>query len=220
MGKRGPKPKGQVKIEWSSHFAYAIGLLVTDGCLSPNGRHIIFVSKEVEQLQNYMQALGVTKKIGENRSGSGKYVSRVQLGDVLFYQFLRSIGISPNKTKTIGKILIPPKYFFDFLRGCFDGDGSTYSYYDPRWKSSFMFYTVLVSASKKHISWLQKEIYLHMKIRGHITKSKNSSVFQLKYAKADSLQLLRKMYAGKDIIYLSRKRLKIDTMLGIIGKRL
>ena len=65
---------------------------------------------------------------------------------------------APRKSLTMGKLKIPNKYFFDFLRGCFDGDGCFYSYWDPRWRSSHMFYLEFVSASKKHINWLQNEL--------------------------------------------------------------
>jgi len=61
MGLRGPKPKkkGGVKIKWSSNFAYAIGLLASDGCLSSDGRHIILTSRDREQLENYMLTLTI-----------------------------------------------------------------------------------------------------------------------------------------------------------------
>lgn len=126
----------------------------------------------------------------------------------------------PNKTKIIGKIKIPTEYFFDFLRGSFDGDGCTYSYFDPRWKSSFMFYTTFVSASEEHILWMQKGIFKRIGIKGHITKDGKRTVWQLKYAKADSLKLLREMYYSREVLCLSRKRLKIEQMLNTIGQRL
>jgi len=116
----------------------------------------------------------------------------------------------PGKTKIIGEIKIPDKYFFDFLRGHFDGDGTFHSYWDPRWKSSFMFYTIFVSASKKHIDWLRGEIFNFAKIRGHTTKSVNGSVYQLKYAKAESLKLFPKLYYDENVVCLSRKRIKIE----------
>ncbi len=218
MGKRGPKPKGKVNIRWSSNFAYAIGLLVSDGNLSPDGRHIVFVSKDKEQLLNFMTALRIRVLIGRVVSISN-LVKRVQFGDVLFYNFLLDIGLTPNKSKIIGKIAIPTKFFFDFLRGTFDGDGCTYSYFDPRWQSSFMFYTTFVSASQRHIFWLREEIFKRLEIWGHITGG-GKTVFQLKYAKADSLKLLRKMYYKKNVLSLSRKRLKIEEMLRIVGEQL
>jgi|GEM_PF-6880393 len=39
MGKRGPKPKKSIEIVWSTEFAYAVGLLVTDGSLNKWSAH-------------------------------------------------------------------------------------------------------------------------------------------------------------------------------------
>ena len=220
MGKRGPKPAGKVKIQWSSNFAYAIGLLVSDGCLSSSGRHIILTSTDKDQLENYMKALNIKVHIGGVKNKHGGAL-RVQFGDVLFYQFLMSIGLTPNKSKTIGEIKVPRMYFFDFLRGSFDGDGCTYSYWDKRWRSSFMFYTTFVSASERHVTWLQREIFRHLRLHGHMTHGSSRRVLhQLKYAKAESLILLRKMYMPKKALHLSRKRLKIERMLSIVGEKL
>lgn len=153
-------------------------------------------------------------------SSLGKKYLRVQLGDINFYRFLLTIGLMPRKTKIIGEVKIPDKYFFDFLRGHFDGDGTFYSYWDSRWKSSFMFYTVFISASKNHIIWLQDMIFKFLKIKGHITKSKIKICYQLKYAKSDSLKLLREIYYSNNIIFLKRKRLKIKKTLSIINVKL
>lgn len=219
MGKRGAKPKGKVTIAWSSEFAYAIGLLVADGCLSPSGRHIIFTSKDVEQLNNFSQALRIKVHIGEVDNG-GTGVKRIQFGDVLFYRFLVSIGLTPNKSKTIGEISLPDKFFFDFLRGLFDGDGSTYSYWDKRWRSSFMFYVCFSSASPKFIEWLQESLAARLHIKGHITNANGRSTFQLKYAKSEGIMLLRRMYYKPRVLHLARKRLKIQKMLRIVEQRL
>lgn len=219
MGKRGPKPKGNVKIKWSANFAYAIGLLASDGSLSKDGRHISFTSKDDQQIKNFMNCLDLKVKIGKKVSGyKNKSQANVQFGDVLFFQFLMEIGLMPAKSKIMGEIKIPKKYFFDFLRGSFDGDGSFHSYYDPRWKSSFMFYTIFVSASKKHIDWLRREIFARLKISGHISHGKTAKVYQLKYAKADSFQILKNMYYSRDVVCLNRKRIKVEKALSVEGK--
>lgn len=219
MGKRGPKPKGKVTITWSSNFSYAIGLIVSDGNLSPDGRHINFTSKEQELADLFQSALAINASVTMKRRGDGvekKYFA-VQFSDVLFYEFLVSIGITPRKSKTIQKVLLPQEFFFDFLRGVFDGDGSTHSYYDKRWKSSYMFYTIFSSASPIFIDWLSEVIQQELHIKGHVTKARNQSVIQLKYAKSESVILLQKMYQNKRLKSLERKRLKIVEMLRIIG---
>ena len=221
MGKRGSKPKGKIECVWSPDFAYAIGLIVTDGCLSSDGRHISFVSKDKEQINNFMQCLNLKVKIGTTAGYKNKKVFRVQFGDVIFYRFLQSIGLSQAKSKILGKIDVPRKFFFDFLRGIFDGDGYSYSYWDPRWKSSFMFYAGFVSASVKHVKWLRKVIQTRLGLKGHITiPRKGASCYQLKYAKKESLVLFKKIYKRNSAICLSRKRLKIEKTLAIVGKRL
>ncbi|KKU99327.1 MAG: hypothetical protein UY32_C0002G0063 [Candidatus Jorgensenbacteria bacterium GW2011_GWC1_48_8] len=83
-----------------------------------------------------------------------------------------------------------------------------------------MFYTVFISASKGHIQWLRKKINETLPIKGHITKSKTQSTYNLKYAKRESLKLLKKVYYSHKVICLSRKRLKIEKALAIMGAKL
>lgn len=219
MGLRGPKPKGKVNIKWSPNFAYAIGLLASDGCLSKDGRHIDLTSKDTEQLENFLVALDIDVKITIKHSSTGEKYQRVQFGDVLFYNFLLDIGFTTAKSKTLGELSVPKKYFFDFLRGSFDGDGCFYSYWDPRWRSSHMFYVEFVSASKKHIDWLRNEIFDRLAIKGHVVKDGKGSTYQLKYAKKEALVIIKKMYYNRKIVCLSRKRIKIEKALAIEKKQ-
>ena len=212
------KPLGKVKIRWSPNFAYAVGLFAADGNLSPDGRHIDFTSKDRGQLINCMHCFSIKVKIGFKVSGySGKKTTRIQFSDINFYKFLLEIGFMPRKSKIISNLAIPDKYFFDFLRGHFDGDGTFYSYWDPRWRSSYMFYTVFISASRNHIRWLRDTIHRFLRIKGHITHDPKKITYQLKYAKKDSLKILRRMYYNQEVVCLKRKRLKIKKALAIIG---
>lgn len=217
MGKRGPKPR-RGAVEWSADLAYAVGLLTTDGSLSKDGRHITFTSRDREQLGNMMRILGIQVSISKTTSGyTKKEVTRIQFGDVSLYEFLLSIGLMPNKTKLLKAVIIPDEYFFDFLRGHHDGDGSFYSYFDPRWPSSFLFYLQFISASPPHIVWIRETLERLMGVRGHVIASKKSSVMQLKYAKREALLILKKLYSSPDAVCLSRKRLKIEQALRIVG---
>lgn len=214
------KPLGKVKLEWSADLAYAIGLIVTDGCLYKDGRHINLTSKDEEQIRNFLHCIDLPHfHVGRKGSGLGmeKKYFQVQIGDVVFYKFLNEIGVTPNKSKTVGAIKIPDEYFFDFCRGLHDGDGAFYSYWDPRWHSSYMFYTVFSSASAKHIFWLQEKINKLIGIVGHITTTGKTPMTTLKYAKNESLILLPEIYYNPHVICLSRKRDKIQKALAIEG---
>jgi hypothetical protein len=91
------------------------------------------------------------------------------MSNTALYDFLLSIGLTSNKSKTISVLGVPPEYYADFLRGCFDGDGTTYSYWDTRWKSSFMYYIAFVSASPPFLEWLRRENVLLAKVLIYIT---------------------------------------------------
>ncbi|OHA91556.1 MAG: hypothetical protein A2758_00360 [Candidatus Zambryskibacteria bacterium RIFCSPHIGHO2_01_FULL_49_18] len=215
--RRGPKPKELIKTKWSANLAYAIGLLATDGCIARYTTLVDLTSKDREQLDNFNHCIGLQLKIGTKSSGYGKDGLRVQIKNRIFYDFLVSIGFTPAKSKTIGEIRIPDKYFYDFLRGCFDGDGCFYSYWDPRWKSSFMFYVSFCSASLKFMSWIQRKNMENLSINGHMHKVKMKTMYQLKYAKRESLVLLKKMYHSEEVVALSRKRLKMTKVFDSIG---
>ena len=187
--------------------------------MSKDGRHIDLTSKDTEQLENFLRALDIDVRITTKKSGTGKKYERIQFGDVLFYRFLVGIGFTQAKSKTIGIIKVPKNYFFDFLRGCLDGDGSFYSYWDPRWRSSHMFYVQFVSASKLHIDWLRKEIFERLATKGHMGKDGKGATYQLKYAKKEALEIIKKMYYNHKVVCLSRKRTKIEKALEIERKQ-
>ncbi len=207
-------------MRWSAKFAYVIGLITTDGSLSIDGRHINLTSKDIEQLETFAKILDLQNKIGIKKSSfnpNGKYF-QIQFGNVKLYRFLLQIGLMPNKTKILGSLKIPDKYFADFLRGHLDGDGYTYSYFDPRWKASFMLYTGFISASKNHLEWMRNKIKELYSIEGKL-RFQGKSTYSLKYAKKNSIILLEKLYYKENLPYLKRKRSKIIEALGIINKQ-
>lgn len=215
---KGPKPKSKVELKWSADFAYAIGLIVSDGNVSRDGRTISFASKDVDQIKNFLKALKLENPIRIVIGGLKNKTLRTQFSDVCFWNFLNSIGIHPNKSKTIGHVSIPKDFMSDFVRGVFDGDGSFYSYWDKRWKSSLMFYVSIASASKVFIDWIRNEIEELVGIKGHFSAPPSTgTTWQLKYAKSEATLLIGKMYEKSDCLALNRKRLKIKKILGTIA---
>lgn len=157
----GSPPRGpEHRRRWRTDLAYAIGLLVTDGHLSVDRRHIAMVSVDVELLETFRNILALRNRICRHPTGRlGISAYRVQFGDRLFYDWLTAIGFTPRKTYTIGPLEIPDVLFRDFLRGHLDGDGSIIAYvdrYNTRLKSKYVYqrlYVRFLSASKPHIEW-------------------------------------------------------------------
>ncbi len=214
----GPKPKGQVMIKWSSDFAYAIGLFTADGCLQKNGRHLDFTSADRSQIETFKRCLGLCTKIGIKYSSNGDPAFRVQFGDVLFHQYLQSIGLHPAKSKTITHVNVPERFFRDFLRGLFDGDGSSYDYYDSTYKNSFRFYVSYASASPTFAKWLQGKVRNFLPVTGYISRTYKSDYYQLKFSKRDAQLVAKFMYWKPSVPYLRRKYLKIQRARRIIKR--
>ena len=193
----------QKEIVWTPELAYSVGLITTDGCLSSDGRHIDFTSKDLDLVETFKKCLGLTNSIGVKHNGRGQNSFRIQFGDVAFYRWLVSIGLTPNKSKTLGPILVPDHLFFDFLRGHLDGDGSIVKYQDPIWQNSKRLYVRFTSASQRHINWLQKKILQISGMEGFIQSY--SGMYRLSFSKHYSISLLDEIYPITPIPHLPRK---------------
>jgi hypothetical protein len=123
----------------------------------------------------------------------------------------------PNKTKVLKELQIPRKYFFDFLRGHFDGDGTCYGFRDRRYKNSFMFYLSFSSGSLSHLEWLRNRINRYLKIEGSIGRI-SAGVWKLSYPKGKTKKLMSKMYYKKNLPCLRRKYKKLGMLLKIEKK--
>lgn len=200
---------------WSPRLAYAVGLIATDGCLYNDGRHLSLTTIDRDLAMTFQRCLRIRVKLGKKKSGySGGLAYHVQFGDVLFYRWLVEIGLTPKKSKTIGPLKVPDRYFFDFLRGCFDGDGTIYAYWDSRWKSSYMFYVQFASASEPFLQWLQSTILCLSDVSGKV-KPMASRTYRLVYAKRASHVLVRRMYYSRQVPALRRKLAKVRKIVRI-----
>ena len=195
-----------MSIKWNESLSYCVGLLVSDGNLSKDGRHITFVSKDLSLIKIFKFCLKLKNKIAFKKSGynkKGKYYY-IQFGSVLLYRWLNNIGINPNKSKTISSLEVPNRYFFDFVRGLLDGDGCITSFKHPesRYPQIRIKFT---SGSIKFLVWLKDKIDRILDIKGRIEVLPRA--YQLIYHKCDSIELLKKIYK-KPGVFLKRKLLK------------
>lgn len=239
-GREGSSPSPGIYLEmdksndyrWSTELAYSVGLITTDGNLSPDKRHISVTSSDKQLLNTFRKCLNLKNKITENPKGSytKKRCYRIQFGSVSFYNWLISIGLMPRKTFLLKDIKIPNEFLADFLRGHLDGDGSIFTYIDkynttknPKYIYKRL-YTSFLSGSLQHIEWLSKRIEERFDIKGTINtlEGKNSNItkkpiWKLRYAKKASIKLLKSLYHRKKLPCLSRKRKIIDNFMQELG---
>jgi len=216
------------EFAWTAELAYVVGLLATDGCLSKDGRHIVMRSSEKPMLRTFKKCLNISNKIGTTKNSKTPSY-RVQLSNVQLYRWLEKIGLSQAKTHTIGELQIPDEFFRDFLRGHLDGDGSIYGYIDRynqyrgRTYVNQRIFTRFISASKIHIEWLSSKIKVLAGVHGALIEEKphapgRVSIWELKFAKKESVKLLNWIYYAPKIPCLKRKRILAGKLMNRIAK--
>ena len=217
------RPRGPVatssfdrgSLAWTPDLAYLVGLIATDGNLSRRFGQIAIMSNDTDLLDLVRRRLGLDADVKPHRGGYGTRCHRLLWADRRFYAWLASIGLTPAKSLTLGPLAVPDEYFVDFFRGCIDGDGSIVSYIDRynTFKSASYVYTRLyvsiVSASFRFIEWLRASVQRIAHLAGHVNVQRSvrrHDVWRLRYAKRESLALLRWMYYVDGVSCLERKR--------------
>jgi hypothetical protein len=176
----------------------------------------------VDLLTTIRHCLGLTVTIAPYRSGSGRICHRLQWGDRRFHEWLVGIGLMPAKTFSLGPLAIPDAWMPDFVRGCIDGDGSITVYCDRHHATTnekYVYerlYVSLVSASSPFIEWMRVAVERRTGLSGSIAKDVwkgRRPSWVLRYAKRESIQLLRWIYNDPATPCLLRKRLRAQPFL-------
>ena len=168
--------------------------------------------KRSDLLEAVQAKLGTSYKIGTKANGSSTHVHfRLQLSNVAFYRWLQAIGLHPNKSKTLGSLDIPDNLYADFLRGCFDGDGSIWSFWDRRWVNSYVFYLTFTAASPRFLRWLEQKNKELFNANGSITATHGAE--QLRYGKRATWLLYKTMYSKQNCLHLHRKQQRLIAIL-------
>lgn len=217
--KRGTPRRNIIQTSWSRDLAYVLGLLATDGNIYSDKRHVNFTSKDKDLVLLFKKLLKLSNKVGTKSRGGEKertyYV--LQFGSVRFCRFLLSVGITPAKSKTIESVKVPDRYFWDFLRGCLDGDGNINEFKHPE-SIRMQLRVRFASASPVFLMWQLSTIRRLGSINGGwIHELKNKSASMLCFGKKDSIAILRYMYYTEKLPCLKRKYSVAERYVGRVA---
>lgn len=97
---------------------YLLGAFLTDGCVYRGTASL--TSKDKDWLEAVNRYICPEKPILNH----GAYCYRLQYHSIELVNWLVSQRCIPNKSLVVQMPDIPNEYIFDFLRGCWDGDGN------------------------------------------------------------------------------------------------
>jgi hypothetical protein len=116
---------------WSREMAYVLGVIYTDGDLysDPVRKSYRFgvSQKEPELLNKVLRLMDCNARLCHTKKrGIAGELYRFAVQNKEMYAALIDLGLSPNKSKTMEFPNVPQEFVRDFIRGCWDGDGSIY----------------------------------------------------------------------------------------------
>lgn len=199
---------------WSSDMAYILGFLYADGNIveTKRGNHYIAIYTADKQLLVSMKrCMKSAHKISTRLSSTG-CVHRIQIGSKEWFSDLGVLGLFPNKTKRMELPVVPEKYFGDFVRGYFDGDGNVWvgMVHKNRTTALTAIQVSFTSGSYGYLKSLHDSLKERGVLGGSLYSSKRGNYARLSLSIKDALKIYEIMYNTSYKLYLRRKKLVFD----------
>lgn len=210
---------------WTPEMAYVLGFFAADGSMLKNSRGGHFIEFTIVDrivLEHIRRVTGSNHRISARKRLDGaKTAYRLQIGSKEWFEDLSCIGFTQNKSKSLQFPKIPKKYFGDFVRGYFDGDGCVYfkkHFVHERQKERWVFTTRFTCGSRPYLEYLHGALLKVGLKKGFIVVKSNGSGFELIFSHHDSVALCRLMYHTGEAssLCLPRKREKLERAVKIL----
>ncbi len=201
--------------KWDYNMSYILGFFAADGYITINKRGGQFWCIQIidrtflEEIKNTIESNHKINiridKLTKNK------IYRLQIGSIEMCDDLKKLGFEKNKTKRMLVPNIPKKYFSEFVRGYFDGDGNIWSgYIHKNGKNKKK--TLQIMFTSCSLDFL-KQLHVKLKevgIQGGSIYNHKDKYARLSFSLMDSLKICNFMYNGRvDIqsnLFLQRKK--------------
>jgi hypothetical protein len=186
--------------------AYYLGWAFTDGNVTTSNYsyqyRLRLDSKDKNILEKFLIDINSDTKIYARGSAS-----EVNICSRIFVEHLINLDCTENKTKKLTFPSIKEEFLLDFIKGCFDGDGS-YVCTDKTKKIH------LVSASKEFVELLQ----LQLKLLGvHSNVYDIKTYYRLMITRKESMKIFLNLMLSTESDFLDRKRNKMIELLKYVS---
>lgn len=201
----------------NENMAYLLGFLAADGSISKkeNGIFIQLQRKDEDFLEEIRQLVKNDRPLDNYLTNAGNETCKFSVWSAEWKKDLAIYGIVPNKTF----ILSPPlrldkKYYIDYIKGYFDGDGCIYYNLEKK-KYSFE----IVGASKELIEWIRSIFANSFGITNNglqvfYTKN-NTKMYKYQICKKEYIRKIYELFYSnnkKNNLCLKRKKEKFELL--------
>lgn len=198
----------------SEEKAYWLGFLAADGCVFGNYIRISLQKQDqrhLEKFRDFLQAnsIKISEETHQNKNQKNKYYT-FSIGCKKMVEDLKRLGITERKSLTLKPPigLISEKYYLDWIRGFFDGDGGiSYSVKNNRWQS-------YANSTKEVLQWIVDTLELNTKPFNQKHYGKLDNVWRIHFnGRINVYKAWNKMYHNDTAtIYLDRKYQKYQLL--------
>lgn len=195
-------PLNDLYFQIQSHnMAYILGILASDGTvkLDRNEVKLTLERTDRELLEKIHKELNMSRPIHDYEDRKGHKNSSLVISSSQIKADLASYGIIPQKTfKLIFPKNLDKKYWIDYIRGFFDGDGCISQRKDGH--VTFSLYCACQDFLQTIVDFLYEQYNIPKKVI-----YKHGNIYKVEYAKKATEQIYHILYT-KNSIYMQRKK--------------
>ena len=200
--------------EETANMAWLMGFLAADGSIEKN-RNVIKISLssvDKEILEKIRQEINLKSEVKNYITEKGFSVSKIQWSSEQHKKDLATYGIIPEKTfKLMPPYKLDKKYWIDYIRGYFDGDGSIVinpnNYNTLTWE--------IGSATKGILEFMRDYFTKEYNIPfvSIYETQRKEKFYLLMYSTNSAKALYNIMYYDENVLCLSRKKEKYTSLI-------
>lgn len=182
---------------WTPEMAYVLGFILTDGCVS---NKTFSISQKYPEILTHISLVMESNYPISRRPNGKNSLHTLNITRKEMVEDLYRLGIHRKKSLTVEFPEVPDDYLPHFLRGVIDGDG---------WVQD-RGYTVRVTSGSLIFAVQLSEILTHYGFNTRVEKQ--SGAYRIIISgKEDIKRLADWLYADAGVLYLPRKRKRMET---------
>ena len=187
-------------------MAYVLGFIAADGSISKDSNRIKIglSTNDKEQLEMLKMLMHMDYPIKDYVSQDNYQISELTWTCEQHKKDLAKYGVVPKKTYNFRfPVNLNKKYWPDFIRGYFDGDGCITGI-KPEWK--------ICSYKREILDFINNYFEEFGISKVNIYKRKNQELYDIRYQSKESLiKIYKILYYNPNIPCLKRKKIKFES---------